>query len=196
MLTVPQSYNATYTTMADSTLTDVEHIVAGLAKYTDPEYLTELYSKLLVQLKHSKEGFPIDRFEHSLQSASLAFRDGRDTEYVICALLHDVGELFDPYSHDSVIASLLKNYVSPSNYFILKNHTTFQGYYYWEKIGLDKNSREKFSLSPYYAEAIEFVDRYDDKAFDTSYQNMKIDDFKPMMIEFFSNRRKSPAVFE
>ncbi|WP_244110903.1 hypothetical protein [Burkholderia gladioli] len=40
-------------------------------------------------------------------------RHGRDHEYVVCALLHDVGELFDPFSHDAVIASLLKNYISP-----------------------------------------------------------------------------------
>ncbi|WP_244107717.1 HD domain-containing protein [Burkholderia gladioli] len=104
----------TYTTMAESTLSDVERIVQGLNHYTDPEYLTNLYSNFLVQLRHSTEGFPIDRLEHSLQSASLALRDGRDHEYVVCALLHDVGELFDPFSHDAVIASLLKNYISPA----------------------------------------------------------------------------------
>ena len=38
-------------------------------------------------------GFPIDRLEHSLQTATRAHRDGRDEEYVICALLHDIGEI-------------------------------------------------------------------------------------------------------
>ncbi|AEA62824.1 HD domain-containing protein [Burkholderia gladioli] len=185
----------TYTTMAESTLSDVERIVQGLNHYTDPEYLTNLYSNFLVQLRHSTEGFPIDRLEHSLQSASLALRDGRDHEYVVCALLHDVGELFDPFSHDAVIASLLKNYISPSNHFILQHHTTFQGYYYWDKIGLDKNAREKFIESPYYDDAIQFVDLYDDKAFDTSYESLTLEAFKPLMREFFANRRKNPAVF-
>jgi hypothetical protein len=33
-------------------------------------------------------GFAVDRMEHSLQTASRAFRDGRDEEYVVCALIH------------------------------------------------------------------------------------------------------------
>ena len=37
-------------------------------------------------------GFAVDRMEHSLQSASLAHRDGMDEEYVVCALLHDIGD--------------------------------------------------------------------------------------------------------
>src|SRR5690348_1589195 len=35
-------------------------------------------------------GFAVDRMEHSLQSATLAHRDGMDEEYVVCALLHDI----------------------------------------------------------------------------------------------------------
>ena len=37
-------------------------------------------------------GFPIDRLTHCLQTATLAHRDGRDEEYVVCALLHDIGD--------------------------------------------------------------------------------------------------------
>jgi predicted HD phosphohydrolase len=129
-------YKSTYKTMSDSTVEDVQHIMCGLNKYLNPDYLTKFYSKLLIQLKDCEEGFPINRLEHSLQTATLAYRDGRDNEYVICALLHDVGEVFDPYSHDNIIAQLLKNYISEKNYFILKHHTTFQGFHYWDKIGL------------------------------------------------------------
>lgn len=192
----PTLYQARYTTMADSTPEDVEHIVRGLNHYTDTRYLTDLYCGLLLQLKHSKDGFPIDRFEHSLQSGTLAYRDGRGIEYVVCALLHDVGELFDPYSHDHVIAELLKNYVSDKNRFILQHHTTFQGFYYWDKIGLNKNSREIFKSSPHYEDCIEFVAKYDDCAFDTSYRNMQLDEFRPLLLDFFSQRRKNASVFD
>src|SRR5512139_702561 len=37
-------------------------------------------------------GFPVDRYTHSLQTATRALRDGRDEEYVVCALLHDIGD--------------------------------------------------------------------------------------------------------
>jgi predicted HD phosphohydrolase len=126
----------------------------------------------------------------------MAHRDGKDAEYVVCALLHDVGEIFDPYAHDHVIAELLKNYISPENHFILKTHTTFQGYYYWDKIGLNKNARDVFRSSPYFDACVEFVEKYDDKAFNKSYRNMTLDEFRPMMMTVFSNRRRNDAVFE
>src|SRR3546814_9430398 len=37
-------------------------------------------------------GFPVDRLEHCLQTATRAHRDGRDEEYVVMALLHDIGD--------------------------------------------------------------------------------------------------------
>lgn len=195
MQTIAHPHKSTYTSMAESTPDDVRRIIEGLSQYTNPEYLTNLYCNHLTELRHSTDGFPIDRLEHSLQSASMALRDGRDSEYVVCALLHDVGELFDPYNHDAVIARLLKNYISPRNCFILEHHTTFQGFYYWDKIGLDKNAREKFKDSPYYQDAIEFVELYDDTAFNASYKSLEIDDFRPLMLEVFANRRVNQAVF-
>ena len=33
-------------------------------------------------------GFPVDRLTHSLQTATLALKDGRDEEYVILSLIH------------------------------------------------------------------------------------------------------------
>jgi hypothetical protein len=35
-------------------------------------------------------GFPVDRYTHCLQTATRALRDGRDEEYVVCALLHRI----------------------------------------------------------------------------------------------------------
>ena len=52
-------------------------------------------------------GFPIDRLEHSLQTATRAHRDGRDEEYVVCALLHDIGDTLGSYNHPDVAAAIL-----------------------------------------------------------------------------------------
>ena len=44
-------------------------------------------------------GFPVDRLEHSLQTATRAHRDGRDEQYVVMALLHDIGDTLGSYNH-------------------------------------------------------------------------------------------------
>ena len=40
----------------------------------------------LQMLKGDFGGFAVDRLEHSLQTATRAHKDGRDEEYVVCAL--------------------------------------------------------------------------------------------------------------
>ncbi|MEY8872288.1 HD domain-containing protein [Francisella philomiragia] len=184
-----------YKSMDESTSDDIKNVVDGLNKYCDADYLVDMYSRLLLKLQDSKEGFPINRFEHSLQSATLAYKDGRELDYVISALLHDVGEIFDPFNHDHIIAELLRNYISDKCYFILKYHTIFQGYNYWDKIGLNKNLREEFKDSPYYNDAVEFIAKYDDKAFSKTYENMTLDEFKPLMKKFFELKHINPSIF-
>ena len=71
-------------------------------------------------------GFPIDRLEHSLQTATRAHRDGRDEEYVVCALLHDIGDTLGSYNHPDVAAAILKPFVSEANLWMVANHGAFQ----------------------------------------------------------------------
>src|SRR6056300_675191 len=59
----------------------------------------------LEELRGDFGGFPIDRLDHCLQTATLAYRDGRDEEYVVCALLHDVGDSLGSYNHPDVAAA-------------------------------------------------------------------------------------------
>ena len=61
-------------------------------------------------------GFPVDRLTHSLQTATRAHRDGRDEEYVVCALLHDIGDTLGSYNHPDVAAAILKPFVSEKNH--------------------------------------------------------------------------------
>ena len=52
-------------------------------------YAMELPERLVAHLKllaGDCGGFAVDRLEHSLQTATRAHRDGRDEEYVVCAL--------------------------------------------------------------------------------------------------------------
>src|SRR3712207_5175672 len=49
----------------------------------------------------------IDRYEHSLQTATRAYRDGADEEMVVVALLHDSGDAVAPENHAEVIAAVM-----------------------------------------------------------------------------------------
>ena len=67
-------------------------------------------------------GFAVDRLTHSLQTATLALRDGRDEEYVVAALLHDIGDTLAPNNHPEVGAAILKPYVSPKIHWLSLIH--------------------------------------------------------------------------
>src|SRR5215469_14542442 len=85
-------------------------------------YVPERVIDLLRALKNDHGGFPVDRLEHSLQTATRAERDGRDEEYVLCALLHDIGDTLSPFNHPSIAADILKPFVSPANHFMVEKH--------------------------------------------------------------------------
>ena len=75
--------------------------------------------------------YRISRLDHCLQTATRAERDGADDEMVVCALLHDIGDVLAPANHLQVAAALLEPYVSEKNHWIVKHHGVFQGYYYF-----------------------------------------------------------------
>jgi predicted HD phosphohydrolase len=91
------------------------------------DYIKALPERILNSLKGLKSslgGYQIDRYEHSLQSATLAYRDGQDEEMVVAALLHDIGDELAPLNHGEFAASILKPYVSEKTYWIIKYHLT------------------------------------------------------------------------
>ena len=94
----------------------------------------------LLTMKDSA-GYQISRLDHSLQAATRAHRAGEDEETVVCALLHDIGDYLAPANHSEVAAAMLRPYVSEKNYWMVKHHGVFQGYYYFEHVGMDPNAR-------------------------------------------------------
>jgi len=82
---------AAFTAMTESTQADWQKIATAANAFNG-----ELANRVLAHLQMLKGdcgGFSVDRLEHSLQSASLAYRDRMDEEYVVCALLHDMGDI-------------------------------------------------------------------------------------------------------
>ncbi|MEK9821684.1 MAG: HD domain-containing protein [Gammaproteobacteria bacterium] len=138
-------------------------------------------------------GFNVDRLEHSLQTATRAHRDGRNEEYVVCALLHDIGDTLGTYDHGAVAAAILKPFISKANHWMLENHTVFQGYYYFEHLGGDKNARDVHKDSPHFEHTKEFIEKYDMPAFDENYDSMSLEEFEPMVRRVMSKDPLAPA---
>lgn len=136
-------------------------------------------------------GFPVDRLEHSLQTATRAHRDGRDEEYVVCALLHDIGDTLGAFNHPEIAAAILRPFVSEKNHWMVQNHGAFQGYYYFHFLGMDRNVRDQFLNNPYYEYTAEFCEKYDQAAFDKTYVSMPLDAFEPMVMKLFSEPKNS-----
>lgn len=143
----------------------------------------------LMLLRNDTHAFTVDRLEHCLQAATRAFRDGRDDEYVVCALLHDVGAALAPASHANFAAMILKPYISAENHWMLQHHDIFQSYYYAHFFGHDRNRRERYRDHPCYARTVEFCHLYDQAAFDPDYPSMSLVDFGPMLWRVLTARK-------
>jgi predicted HD phosphohydrolase len=137
--------------------------------------------ELLRALETDHGGFPVTRLEHSLQTATRAERDGRDEEYVLCALLHDIGDTLSPFNHPAIAADILKPFVSQANHWMVLHHGEFQGYYFWHHLGLDRDTREQYRGTPYFEYTEEFCAKYDQNAFDSDYRSEPLEHFEPLI---------------
>jgi predicted HD phosphohydrolase len=136
-------------------------------------------------------GFPVDRLTHCLQTATLAHRDGRDEEYVCCALLHDIGDTLGSYNHPDIAAAILKPFVSEANHWMVQHHGIFQGYNFFHHIGLDRDMRDQFRGHPHYEQTAEFVALYDNPAFDPTAEALPLSFFEPMLQRLMAQPRQS-----
>ena len=132
-------------------------------------------------------GFPVDRLTHSLQTATRAHRDGKDEEYVICALLHDIGDTLGSFNHPDIAAAILKPFVSAENFEMIEKHGLFQAYYFFHFLGMDRNLRDQFKGQPLYERTLEFCEKYDAPAFDKNYDTLPLSFFEPMLRRLMAN---------
>lgn len=176
---------ATFRSFAESTKDDWDLIVPQLA--VTQSFVPDRILEQLGHLRSDHGGFPVDRLEHSLQTATRAERDGRDTEYVMCALLHDIGDTLTPYNHPAIAAAIVKPFVSKANHWMVEHHGIFQGYYFWHHIGADQHAREAYRDSEFFDYTAEFCANYDQVAFDPDYRSEPLEHFEPMIRACFGS---------
>jgi predicted HD phosphohydrolase len=183
------SKRATFTSMATSSQQDWQLIVAEQRKF-----IAKLPERILSHLKlldGDYGGFPVDRLQHCLQTATLAHQAGEDEEYVVCALLHDIGDTLGSVNHADVAAVILEPFVSEANHWMVKHHGIFQGYFFFQHIGLDPNLRDQFRDHAYFDQTAHFCEAYDNLAFNPAIETLPLDFFEPMLQRVFSTPRKS-----
>ncbi len=137
----------------------------------------------LVELDESLSGYQVTRLGHSLQAATRAWRAGADTDWVVAALLHDIGDIYAPYNHDEYAAA-----------WVVEKHGDFQRLYYAHHVGGNQHARDRFKGHAYYDDCAQFCEAWDQSSFDPAYPMMSVADFAPLVREVFARKAYDPAV--
>ena len=94
--------DTTFTRMQDATRED--YAIIGRRSLEFFAGLPDRILRHLELLEGDTGGYAVTRLTHSLQTATRAERDGRDEEYVVCALLHDIGDTLASANHADLAA--------------------------------------------------------------------------------------------
>jgi len=184
-----------FTQMKDGTKEDYE-----LLEELEKPYLALTPDRLMDELRRQGEaslsGYKISRLEHSLQSATRARRDGADIDWVIGALLHDVGDGLAPQNHDRFAAEVIRPFVREEVSWVVEHHGIFQMLYYGKHYGWDENARDKFKDHPSYQTCADFCERWDQSSFDPDYKYDSLDSFEAELREVFARKAYAPNVVQ
>ncbi|HUZ21158.1 MAG TPA: phosphohydrolase [Acidimicrobiales bacterium] len=159
-------------------------LVTGISHLN--EHLVETLLAMLERLKGPSFCYQVDRYEHCVQTATRALRDGASTDMVVGALFHDIADSLSPANHAGVAAAILEPYVDEETTWVVRHHGLFGGYHYFDKIGLDRNARDVHRDSPYFDVTAHFVGEWDQRSFDPVYASEPLEVFLPMVDEVFS----------
>lgn len=161
------------------------------------EYASKTAERLLsamFDLDESMSGYQITRLGHSLQAATRAWRDGADVDWVVSALLHDIGDIYAPYNHDEYAAAILKPFVREQCAWVVEKHGDFQKLYYAHHLGGNPHSRDAYKGHAYFDDCATFCERWDQNSFDPVYVHEDIEFFRGMVEQVFARKAYDPAV--
>ena len=182
-----------FTQMKDGTKEDYEFLHEAEKPYlagTADRLLKELAS----QADETLSGYKITRLEHGLQSATRARREGADTDWVVAALLHDIGDGLAPQNHDKFAAEIMRPFMREEVVWTVEHHGIFQMVYYAHHYGWDREKRGEYKDSPYYQSCVDFCERWDQSSFDPDYPMDPLESFADEVREVFARKAYDPAV--
>jgi predicted HD phosphohydrolase len=153
-----------------------------------------LLRELARQGEETLAGYRITRLEHGLQCATRARRDRADIDWVVAALLHDIGDGLAPQNHDRFAAEILRPFLREEVTWVVEQHGTFQMHYYAHHYGWDRELREQYSHSPYYQACVDFCERWDQSSFDPDYPVDPLESFAGEVRRVFARKAWDAAV--
>ena len=184
-----------FVNMKDGTREEYE-LLARLEK----PYLALTADRVLEELKRAGEatleGYKITRLQHGLQSGTRALCDGADLDWVVGALLHDIGDGLAPQNHDKMSAEVIRPFVRWDVAWTVEHHGIFQMLYYGHHYGWDRNARDQFKDHPVFDNCAEFCERWDQSSFDPDYLTETLEIFEPMVREVFGRKAYNPEIIQ
>ena len=182
-----------FTQMKDGTAADY-HLLEEMEK----PYIGLTASRIIDELRRqgevSLEGYKITRLDHALQAATRAKNDRADTDWIVAALLHDIGDGLAPQNHDRFSAEVIRPFVRWDVAWVVEHHGIFQMLYYGRHYGWDENARDQFKDHPCFDSCAEFCERWDQSSFDPDYTQDPLDTFIPLVEEVFARKAYDPEV--
>jgi predicted HD phosphohydrolase len=186
------SGEVSFTAMADGTATDY----ALLDRYerVHAAGLADRVLETLDRLTGSMGGYRISRLEHSLQSATRARLDGADLNWVVAALVHDIGDELAPFNHSELAAAIVQPYMPEEVHWVIRHHGLFQSYYYAHHLGGDRHAKDRFADQRWAPLCEEFCARWDQNSFDPDFPIHDLESFGDDVREVFSRVAWDPTV--
>ena len=187
------SKTVSFTQMKDGTREDY-----ALLETLEKPYLAMTADRIMDELRRqgdvSLEGYPITRLDHGLQSATRAQRDGADIDWVVGALLHDIGDGLAPQNHDRFSAEVIRPFVRWDVAWVVEHHGIFQMLYYAHHYGWDRDARDQFKDHACFQSCAAFCERWDQSSFDPNYDALPLEHFAPLVRQVFSRKAYDPDV--
>lgn len=180
-----------FTQMKDGTRDEYQFL-----RTLEHDYIAQLPDRILASVRALGDGlagYRVSRLEHSLQAATRALRDGADTDMVVAALVHDVGDELAPENHSQMAAAVLRPYVRAEVTWTVLMHGAFQMIYYGHHLDMDQHARDEHRDHPWFDTCEMFCERWDQASFDPDYDTLPLEAFEPMVREVFSRPPFDPV---
>lgn len=181
-----------FTAMKDGDKEDYDFLTEHEVAYT--RGTADRLLSALETLDEGLSGYQVTRLGHSVQSATRAWRDGADIDWLVATLLHDIGDIFAPYNHDEYAASILKPFVREQCTWVVEKHGDFQMIYYGDHVGSNPHKRDAYKGHAYFDDCATFCERWDQASFDPKYDSLPLDHFREMVREVFAREPYDPNV--
>ena len=176
-----------FTSLTTATADDWRNVITRERTMPYGKRASELLMLMLRQQEHDETfGMPINTYRHCLQTATRVLNAGKDEELIVISLFHDVPEKMAAHDHGTVIADILKPFISEQNEWMLRHHPLFQQYHFAEHPTIDRNARDALRGSPHFAYSAGYCAAYDENSFDPDFPTLPLERFEPIVEGYFA----------